>query len=77
MEEDDTLREKFCHFVCSTKTVQPRFQGFLVAVSFACDDSVLLMSFFGYCTLLPNLFDASWLLRNSVGLEPIRNGEIF
>ena len=57
--------------------MQPRFQGFLVAVSFAFDDSVLLMSFSGYCTPLPNLVNASWLLKNSVGHEPIRNGEKF
>ena len=61
MVEDDTLREKFCHFVCSTKTVQPPFQGFLVAVSFACDDSVLLGSLHGHCTLLLNLLNASRL----------------
>ena len=52
MEKDDTLLDKVHHFVCSTKTVHHLFQGSLVAVSFACYDSVLLMSFSGYCTLL-------------------------
>ena len=59
----------------STKTTQPRPQGFSDAVPFSGDYSVLLTSFFGYC----NVFQIwSTLAGNEdlvVEFEPIRNGQ--
>ena len=59
----------------STKTTQPRPQGFSDAVPFSGDYSVLLTSFFGY----RNVFQIwSKLAGNEdlvVEFEPIRNGQ--
>jgi len=62
---------------CSTKTMQPRPQGYSAALPFSGDYSVQVTSFSEYRKRLPNLVKLSGYEESAVGCEPIRNGEIF